>query len=416
MRLYIQSLAYKPAVTGNYALATLAVNNSYSWWCKPISVYSGGVNYFATIGPNGEQRLFRRAADGGLINVVLHSGMAKDEHNTAGFLVRENEILTASPPHNAQEMWIKKVSKTDLSQITAEVNIADSGMNGASYAQLYEVGSRILLFCRQNFTSWVVKISQDGGTTWASSIVFCTKNPTIVSPNHLYIGGQQLADGKILLPIIHHPTSGQNNRIHLVVLDGITGAVTENGVSLGNLYSGWTPFSVHDRIAVYTPPNGRSVRLLDTSSKGGVTYLLIADYLTADYHQGDYKLIKVNANWTTEIINIVPHGKDTVQSYVGGAYFVQSDLGVWNGDVYLSRESIGTWSVERWHYEGVGFNILETLETMPEGAAGLSLTRPQPPLNSTQGGIRVMYQKGDYNESYFDWDNELIAQVPNNLT
>jgi hypothetical protein len=390
---------------------SLLSNNSYSWWCKPISTYdtANAGNYFTTIGPNGEHFLhfFNGATTASLI---LHTGLAKDEHNTAAFLVQSDHILCAWTGHNTDDFWVQKIKKDLSGSISSKLNIgATSTLTTASYTQLVEAGGKLFLFCRSQLYHWRICYSEDGGTSWSVSKRLFSKTG---SGPYLYLLHQKIGPDTIQLGLAYHPNQSAEgaNRFCRFELNGSSGELSSGGVVKGNVFdSGYTAIAVQNEPPVFTAGSGKRFRFLDMTATSAYTCILLAEYTTME--EGDYLFLKIDnsTNQVTQQVAVVAHGKDTFTSYFGGAYFVQSQTGVWNNVIYLCREAAGIWYAEKWGYNGASFSLSETIETMPATTAGLSLTRPQPPQNAATGGLRAMYQKGDYNESYTSWTNELIG-------
>ncbi|TPE44940.1 hypothetical protein [Pontibacter mangrovi] len=426
INLFMQSLGRvtvtpPPITSFTYTFQSVLADNSYSWWCKPLATYDPvtGDSYFTSIGSEstgkGPHMLHRLQPNGTITSAQLHGTEGRDEHNTAGLLILDDAVLVAYTGHNIDNMWVRRVSK-DLSDIGAEQDINANGFDNNSYAQLYRSPSgRILLFTRKNLYRWAVAWSDDNGVTWSSAVDFLAKNTTTI-PDKLYMTGQMDASGMIRFAVYHHPTGALDlNEIYLVEIDSVTGTVTDAGTSLGNLYSGWTAKTVHTRTVVLRPYTGGSFRLLDITTDSTYTYLLVADFVNAesgsDYVSGNYRHIKVNRSTNAVVSDtiICPHGTDVYSSYFGGVYYVQSDKGEWNNQITVAREESGTWYVEFWRWSGTAFEKTHTLDTLQTGATGLSLTRPQPFLNGHLANAPLcMYQKGDYDEGYTSWDNEII--------
>jgi hypothetical protein len=398
-------------------------NHSYSWWVKPISIFDETTNrnYFTTVGGGtsgiGNQNIhYLSNTTSRITSMLLNSEYTRDEHNTSAFLIREGHILCAYTGHNSSTFWIHKVTK-NLASTISKVDIhGDVGFSSPSYAQLYEFEleggvKRVILFTRNTASTWAYTYSDDDGDTWVSAKTFISGDP---GGGLFYIAGQKKGN-TIKFFATRHPDNTAN-RLYIFEINGITGDVSTLGSFLGNIYdSGYSNFNRNDMTAIIVPPSGESWRVLDITSEGGFTFLLLGYFddtsSQAALHDGDYILYKINESDGSidEQINIVAHGKDTYSTYLGGAYFVQTFDGAWNGEIYLAREELGIWYVEKYNYASGVVSFLEEIENMDETTDELSLTRPQPPLDSTLGGLKVIYQKGDYNNSFTSWVNKLIG-------
>ncbi|MEX2403701.1 MAG: hypothetical protein WD625_06175, partial [Balneolales bacterium] len=169
--------------------------------------------------------------------------------------------------------------------------------------------------------------------------------------------------------------------------------------------------------ALFTPDSGKQMRFLDISfSDNGSTINVLFSHFLNDETNGDYILKKYNRSDLTSIeYPIINHGYDTYMTYFGGAYFVKNDQGDWNNTIFLARNESDIWTVEEWLFNG-SFSKVREIDSLPAGSEGLSLTRPEPPINSEQGGLRIIYQKGDYDESYTTWTNEIIGISATEIT
>jgi hypothetical protein len=419
----IASSSVKSKLTGTlYSLVSSGLNNSYSWWVRPRSFYKSGSNYFTSI-QQGDGDAYIHKYDGTTttsVNTRIFSGAgSRDEHNAPSILDVGDGILCVSHPRNSSVFSVKKYDyNLSLLNDYGDLN-SGAGFSQANYSQLYKFGNRILMFCREDLTDWAVTWSDDGGATWTAH----KKILTSLSSSKLYMLGMK-NDDKVTFGIYLHPDSTTSNKFKSIELDGVTGDITEAGVSKGNLYdAGFASIDFDSLTTVFQPLNTGGMRLLDISASNGVLNVLYSDFQT-DKEEGQYKFKKINiADLSiTTSTTICNHGRDVYSTYFGGAYFKQTDNGVWSNTIFLAREESGIWYVEEYNFNGSTFSKTMDIDSLNATNDYLSLTRPEPPFNSNLGGIKCIYQKGDYTTdtgdtqdveegSFNSWDIDLIYTV-----
>jgi len=329
------------------------------------------------------------------VNTRVFSGAgSRDEHNAPSILDLGDGILCCSHPRNSTVFSVKKYDY-DLNLINDYGNSlgVNSGLSQANYSQLYKFGNRILMFCREDLTDWAVTWSDDFGATWTAHKKIMISS----SSSKLYMLGMK-NDDKVTFAIYLHPDSMGNNKIKSIELDGVTGAITEAGISKGNLYdAGFTSVNFDNLTTLITPTNTGSIRLLDVSANSGILNILYADF-QSDNEDGIYKHKKFNVSNLSLVSesDITAHGRDVYLTYFGGMYFEQTDNGVWNNKIFLAREESSIWYVEEWELIGSTFTKIGDVANKAATNDYLSLTRPEPPFNSNLGGIACIYQDMDY--------------------
>jgi hypothetical protein len=384
---------------------TLMQDHSYSWWINRRNVYHNGVNYFTTIG--ADKHAYVNKYDGNTLeSIQVKTFTIRDEHNAPALLMRDNDILVVSHPRSNTDFRVRTLSY-DFQTLGSEILInSDAGFSAANYAQVFQNSAgRIFIFCREDANYWAVTYSDDGGLSWSAHQLF-----TYRLGEKLYMNGVQDGDS-IIFGGYSHPNIGATNFLWSLKFDTITGDVSESGTNIGNLYSGWSYKNTNAFTKIFEPTLGK-MRFLDIafSADKSKIYALCLD-IEDDNSNGKYYLVKWDYNTNANITKtyIVDSGIDTYTTYFGGAYFVTSYDEEWNNQIYLCRENNGYWYTEKWSYNGTSLTKTQDIDSLEATAAGLSLTRPEPPIGSTAGGLKVIYQKGDYNESYTEWDNELIG-------
>lgn len=378
-------------------------DHSYSWWVRRRNVYYNGVNYFTTINMNTGSAFIHRYDGVNLISVEVNDNFpgGVDEHNAPSFLLRQNDILVFSHPRNGSgNAFITRTISYDFQTLSAPVNINANNNLGSriNYSQIFQNSNgRMFLFFRDAGKYWAISWSDDNGVTWSN------KTRIIYAPESWLAYMHVIQDGdKLYMGGYKHPLSNNNNRLYALEFNTITGDFLERNVNKGNIYSNWNNLDVDENLtALYVPLNGR-MRFLDIAfSKDKTTiYALIADF-TISNENGMYKLLSWNRKDSNnfKIKDIAATGKDGFRTYFGGAYFVQDLDDTWANDtIYLSREENSTWYVEEWQYDCKTNTLLKAnlIDTLPETNDYLSLMRPEPPIGSNNGGLKIIYQKGDY--------------------
>lgn len=413
MNLFIRLLDTSDGVAGQVPVTpltkfTLLADHSYSWWVKPRNVYKHNTNYFTSIAQSSGSAIISMYKNGVTTSKVVRTFGTKDEHNAPSILIRATDIIVVSHPRNSTDFVVKRYD-LDLNELADLGNLnTGAGFTEANYSQLFQVGSRIFMFCREAQYSWGMSYSDDDGVTWsAHKLIFYRSDVS----QKFYMQGIQDGD-TILFAGYSHPNQGSSNYLWSAEFNATTGDITQVGNLVGNVYDvGWVKAAINTYTKLFQPTLGK-MRFLDIafSSDKNTLYAVVVDFAT-DNTNGKYYMVKWNRADQTAISKtyICDTGIDSYESYFGGVYFVQGLDDVWNNTVYLARENSGIWYVEEWVYNGTILSKVREIDSLAAGAAGLSLNRPEPPLGSVDGGLKLIYQKGDYNESFTFWDNELIG-------
>jgi PKD repeat protein len=388
---------------------------SYSWWCDPISIYKNGINYFSGDNMQGEQLIYRfNQTTNELKAIVTNSGYRSDEHNSPSFIVRDNgAIITACTGHD--ESNIIKVQRIDESFVLTGTpkNIMFPG--STSYTQLFETNNRLFVTSRC-ISEWYIAWSDDEGATWTSPVIFMKKTSTTI-PGAFYIRPIVIGNDRVAIGTYTHPvTAGDKIKLYYTEFIPSTGKiVAEDGSEMGGIYNGDAPAILENLDVVADAQPNTTFRFLDIATNfNGNTVFLIATSSTTDYSTGDYCLLERNHTLKeTTKTTIVAHGNDLPHdTYWGGAYFVVDQNHNWNKQIYLARENASTWYVEKYIESNNQVSFSELLEQYAS-TDKRTLSRPLPPIGSTNGGLSVIYQKGEYYDypSYMYWRNMELIMV-----
>lgn len=407
--IYFSETSQTPAVKGV----------SYSWWCDPISIYHQSNNYFSGVDSLGQQVIYCYNLDHNrLTSRHINGGYRRDEHNSPAFIVHDNGILTAFTGHDEDRIVrLKRLSlNLDAEGPTRTVTFPSS----TSYTQLFTANGRIFLTTRC-ISRWFIAWSDNGGESWSEPVPFFQKNTNIV-PGAFYIRPVVVGPNRIAIGSYMHPTTaGDKLVLYYANFNPQTGDISkENGNVLGNIYgnTGKT-VNIEQLDTIYAATTGNTFRFLDIAlQNNGKTAFLVATTSTSNYTTGDYAYIeRDHETRRSSQITIVPHGNDLPHdTYWGGAYFVIDRQSYWNNTIYLAREDKRTWYVEKYTLTGQKFEKTTEVEKY-DSKDNRTLSRPIPPIGSTEGGLAVIYQKGEYYDypSYMNWrkmELKLVAPSP----
>lgn len=410
----------------------LIENHSYSWWCDPISVYHTETNrnYFTTIGPEGANYIhyYDNETKETFSRLILDMPIAKDEHNTAAFVIRDTEIIVAFTGHNDIDVFYVAKFDFDLNQTQAPTDIISQlNVVTTTYTQLWVHNNRIYLATRTLGSRWSLSYSDDEGVTWTLGRTLFNKenNPALAAPYLLHV----LDGDKVHFIAYYNPTGGDSNYMTLMEMDMISGDLTSGGDYIRNMFISEPPLDLDNTLftRLYDPPSTFAFRMLDASRIGNDIYVAFAEFET-NQDLGNYYIIKFNSiDYTiSDKESIVAHGKRTYNTYVGGVYFHKNSSGEWNGLINVARESekdgASKWYNEIYSRSTNGkYSLNSQFDVQETGADYNSIMRFVPPLNITDGGFIGIYQKGTYavgdgspgsgNGSFFEWNNNLRCVI-----
>lgn len=396
-------------------------DESYSWYSKPIAINDGGFTYSGSVDQNGRQVFSRYEQLGERTTVIIRDDQTTDEHQQPAFVKKDGIFYVFGTPRNEQKGTFRTVNP-DMTGLSAETDIvplmgfnSTNSPNGVSYNQIYVHNNRFFYFTRRNEFNWAVSWSDDNCQTWTTYLDLIQKN-TAVIPDKLYLYGVY-DNGIIHFTAYHHPDVVDANEVYYFTLNCDTGAVLENGVSKGNLYSSWVPINVHNDLTnIYNLATGRSLKFCDAAIQGNNVLFGYGDF--EDGVDGTYKLLQIaKGTHNLATYDISNTGVETYSGgYLGSFYFQQSLTNEWNNTVFVARNETVTekiWYVEEYVFDGNNFSLVKEIDQLPAGVDGLSLTRPITPYGSDSGGVQCIYQKGDYNETFVFWDNVLVFYEKN---
>lgn len=242
------------------------------------------------------------AADVGQIRGVA-AGLSSDDHNAPATLFdlrpgARSPLLMVQSEHNGYSPRVFSAASLDVSAYVAGpiLPVLDS-----SYSQLFRnpaTPDELLLITRSGDSSaaaWMFLTSTDNGLTWSPS--------RCLSGDDLYIFAKESLDGtKLYIGAHQHPTTGEDQRILLMVFTWATKSITFPGASGVFIADARTspdldPFAAAGSFAVYTPAGGRATRLYDLQETvGGTVEMVLADMTTTPVGDawGTYKHVSVD--------------------------------------------------------------------------------------------------------------------------
>lgn len=394
--------ALSAAIGGRAAVGNRYSDAITSWWSKPASHYDDLRKrvYFSGCSRVGVQHVGYFDIREKVVHTYPLGVYEADDHNTPAMLIEDDRpAIVLIPRHGqaAEVRYRKGTAPHALDTLGPERVIPFAG--GTSYGSiLRQPGTdNIAVMTRDegNAAGWTVARSADYGETWETPFrLFGSGYVTFRQVGNVVHG---LAAG--------HPTTSYGGAAYFKI-DLVTGNITNAHAPGTVLANFWTTTAVipsnsltatHITGAGVTPYD--TSRTLDIGPTGSAAVMLFNR--SQPELGGQYTVLRYKAGgvWNKEALTMsgVPLGY-VASSYAGGMAFGATD-----NEVYLCRESSGTWTLERWTTPVAGqpWSLAEVLETRTDGN---KLGRPIMPRNG-EGYGHIVY--GDYHlynpDNYFDY-------------
>lgn len=382
-----------------------------SWWCTPKAVEMGGRVYVSSVKSTGANRVISvDLSDPSDIDTFTLMTNESDDHNAAALL-----IPTDKPPlvfyarHNQDTLlrYRKGTVIGDITSLGAQQTISLAGQT--TYAQLWRRPGtdEVHVWTRERVSGapryWRNAYSTDYASTWSTPRrVF-----DFGGSQQGYIGTVPIAadPDRLRVALTGHPTSSTFHDIYYCEVDMDSGDVTlRDGTVMGNIKSGTSlPISVStlDKVVDTDTAGGHNARLFDIGD-GPAPEVFYGDW-TSDANMIYYRSTWDGAAWaiTSVVAAGVTFGYFANIHYNGGIMVPRDSP----GDVcYLSRESAGTWSIEKWEFSG-SWSLAQVLQSGTE-----KVVRPQPIQDYTAGPI-TWHDVASYprtTTASLDWAADLI--------
>jgi len=335
----------------------------------------------------------------------------RDDHNNPALLAVEGKPLVAFySRHDPDDALRIRVSSrpTDIADWGPEQVFHFNGMT--CYAQVHALGEELHLFTRVDETRWGYARSPDWAQTWTPAHDFLRFD----TDQQVYMATALLPDGKTMrVAISGHPKEYEKKPLHDVwacVVDLQSGNVTlpSSGKVIANLRDGrGLPLDHPDLELVEKTPNDRTVNVMDVSD-GPVFEIAFTSKIKDDHSNRDaqYNVVAFrDGGWHRETVAPAGDRFGYIHAgfYVGGMAFPDRTPG---GQVYITREEGGLWSLERRDRDSSGRWQPKVL-IAPQPTR---LTRPWAVTNPAPGlAVTCLALERYADDSYFDTLSHLVA-------
>lgn len=385
----------------------LLYNAIYSWWVHPLAVNDtvGGddVTWVGSIAKAGTNRVHRIRWPETVDVVPLGGQDTADDHNGAALALNpdQDDLLVLYSRHGG-DPWVRyrTVHRTTMA-VSAEQRLDFDG-SGVTYAQVLQHGDTLHVLCRQGNDRWCYRTSPDWGATWGPVKVLVDGT----GYGQQYVVARHSRETPTVVHLAHygHPVNSPWRNVGYARIDVATGAITHaDGDPLGNLSEedgpGITPPEFE---AAIVPSGDYRARLLDISSINGRPFIAYAVWLGLE-GVATYKVKSRSPAgvWTTadwEMPAGPPFGFNLATHYVGGVAIGRQ------GRMYSSRKQGSTWIVERWQWNGAGYDLHSEIDR-----STTRLVRPYAVMGDGDG--ELVYQRVSHYDGFTDYDSDLIVRT-----
>lgn len=344
-----------------------------SWWVYPLAKRHIGkrdkfyLSYTDSQGYKGVASVDQKTGE--IVRKRLHKLDADDHNAVAVDIMPDGRIITAyAGGHNSDKVMHVRLSssKESVVDFDAEILIQASGVT--TYAQLFRVADKWVIFFRIDNTKWAYTSSIDA-VTWTAPVEILSAGM------QYYIRLQYVSDSNSLLRMIMYSNpNATDTNIRMGFFDAsVMEMQLEDGSSVG------TSGATHTDFPVIIPVGSKRNRLLDVAvTKKETTEILYAQYSNAT--DGQYYIYENEINTP-----LTPTGR----SFYLGSVYVNGGVFKDSNSIILSKDEAGTDKVELW--EKSGANWSKTKDVYSDTLA----IRPA----LIQGSDSVVVQTGYYNEN-----------------
>jgi hypothetical protein len=395
-------------IAAQAVLSHRATDIANSWWSEPRTYYD-----------SIRQRIYFSGCSRGAGTLVgtammyvayfdLRTGLVvkhpvrvgvPDDHNTPVMLITADQpplIFTTNHEGDSVVKMHKGPAVHDFSSFTT-TDIAFASPCSYQHAHRQPGTQNIVVITRQP-DGWYLRRSTDWGATWGTAVRFHGKQ---------YCTFRRVGDELHYVTTVH-PVDGVNIDVRYFKVNLTTGAITNAaGTAIDNLWTMTTPLPAANMTLVkqYTDPN--SGRVCGVGPDGSVIICEINK--TTPELGGTYRVFPVSTSgsWSSQtlVASGVPVGYYQ-KGYIGGAVF-----GATSDEVFLTRESSGTWTLEKWTRSAGVWSLADTLRTV---SGGKKLGRPQVPfLGEATDHVLVLEYAQYATDAYYDYyaDELLLSRT-----
>jgi hypothetical protein len=382
----------------------------WCWWTKPRAtrigdtVHIGGIDSSGRVVAIGWELRTRTSS-----RTVLATLEPDDHNNPALLAVPGRPLVALYSRHQCDDAVRLRVGPHPggSGEWSQEQELSFGGET--TYAQVHACGDELHLFTRVDDATWAYRRSEHWAQGWHPARQFLRLD----TDQEIYMPTALLGDGRTLrVAVSGHPKQYRSRPLHDVwvcQVDLVTGAVTRpgDGTDVANLRDGaGLPLNQDALELVHRAPADRTVNLFDVSDgevfEVGFVSKLRDDLSTRDarYHVTALR----DGGWRTEELVAAGtlFGYIHAGFYAGGVAFPHAGRG---GEVYLTREDGGEWSLERWHRDDAGTWRPQTLL----GPSPTRLARPWPVAGGDDELAVVALALERYDDDYMSTLSHLVG-------
>lgn len=362
------------------------------WWTVPRAVEVGGRSYIGSIMSDGRPAVTTVKGEQ-TTRTVFASTHAPDDHHAPALLIdAKNPPVILWSEHNFDKLVkVKTGAAVGVLPTADTVTTTATFPNLLSYQQAFRrADGEITVFCRNQQPLWRAAKSSDNGATWGTAFTVFD-----FTDNLGYMLATQSGDvihcGLFTNPVLDGP-----HDIWYVNINLTTGVITDiDGNVLANMDGTNLPIDVLALTPAIAAAGNDNTRLLAVAD-GKVAYAswqigtqaATRLYQVAEYDGDDWNVSSLGDPGVT----LDP---DTGNTQFGGMAFTD------DGDVYLSREDDGTWTIEKWA-DSAGWALDEITAT----SATRKLVRPTCPVGALAGPPVFWFAASAYTSGE-DWSSDL---------
>lgn len=383
----------------------------WCWWTRPRATRIGAAAYFGALDSEGRMLAAKLDLASGIAEKFHLAQFERDDHNNPALLAVEGKPLVAFySRHDPDDALRIRISKRplDITEWGQERVLTFNGMT--CYAQVHALGDELHLFTRVDETRWGYARSPDWASTWTPARDFFRFD----TDQQVYVATALLRDGRTMrVAVSGHPKEYEKKPLHDVwacVVDLESGDVTlpSGGAVIANLRDGTAlPLDYRDLERVEKTPDDRTVNVMDVSD-GPVFEIAFTSKIKDDHSNRDaqYSVVALrDGRWQRETVAPTGDRFGYIHAgfYVGGMAFPHRSPG---GEVFITREEGGMWSLERRRRDAAGQWQPQVL-IAPQRTR---LTRPWAVTNPAPGlAVTCLALERYANNSYFNTLSHLVA-------
>ena len=319
---------------------------------------------------------------------LLWNGLSDDHINPALLLTPARPPLVFIPDGHAQKSYLvvrRGTTPDDLTTLGEPQYIDFSAAGGkVCYAQAHHVGDRVIVMSRTGHTLpgpdtwwWSIAVSDDWGQTWGSG------RSLIHWGAQAYFSSRQTGDLVHIAATFHPDRTDRPQSIYYLSIHIPTGEVRQrDGTVIANIDGTGLPLSPNDLDIVHAIASGGDRTWTYDCLPDGSPVWVEWDNDT-EIDGGLYRSARWNgSSWiVSDIVSCGARMDNRYPPPIVGQPYRGGAMADTDGDVWLSREDEGTWTIERHQRAGDTWTHQETIAS----SSTRRLVRPFVPYRQSTG-------------------------------